>query len=78
MVGRMIAEEMFKKLGYACQKNDVAIIYRKCLSTCINEIVFQLDLKKYVAIEPLGGLFIDADTHKAITEQMEELGWLDE
>ena len=74
----MTAQKMFEELGYACQKNDVAIIYRKCLSTYINEIVFRLDFKKYSAIEPLGGLFIDVDTHKAITEQMIELGWLNE
>ena len=57
----MTAKELFEELGYACQKNDVAIIYSKHLSTCINEIVFRLDFEKYVAIEPLGGLFIDAD-----------------
>ena len=78
MKSRLSAQEMFEKLGYACQKNDVAIIYRKCLSTCINEIVFRLDFEKYSTIEPLGGLFIDADTHKAIHKQLEELGWLDE
>lgn len=76
MVRRMTAQKMFEELGYACQKNDVAIIYRKCLSTCINEIVFRLDFEKYSAIEPLGGLFIDADTHKAVTKQMIELGWM--
>ena len=72
----MTAQKMFEELEYACQKNDVAIIYRKCLSACINEIVFRLDFEKYSAIEPLGGLFIDADTHKAITKQMIELGWM--
>ena len=76
MKSQLSAQKMFEELGYACQKNDVAIIYRKCLSTCINEIVFRLDFEKDVAIEPLGGLFIDADTHKAITKQMKELGWL--
>lgn len=74
----MIARDMFEELGYTRLNSDGVIIYRKHLSTCVYEIVFRLDLKKYVAIEPLGGLFIDVDTHKAITEQMEELGWLEE
>ena len=72
----MTAKKMFEKLGYTCLEIDVAITYRKRPSTCINEIVFRLDFEKYIAIEPIGGLFIDADTHKAITKQMKELGWL--
>ena len=78
------ARELFEELGYTCEKsNGEVIVYRYYTTDShdedayIHEIDFCLNFKKYCVIEHLGGLYIDTETHKAITKQLEELGWLE-
>ena len=72
------AREMFEELGYTRENGNDVIIYRYHLSDDIREVVFDLSIKEYLSIHPLGGLFIDVKMHKAIHKQLEEMGWLDE
>ena len=74
----MTAKKMFEELGYTCMNSEGVITYRKHIGTCVCEIDFWFDFEEYSSIETLGRLLIDADTHKAITKQLEELGWLNE
>ena len=64
---------MFKELGYEVEKNKYYLEYRK--KRWEEEYVyFYLEEKKYNC-----GLYqINAELHKAITQQMVELGWLDD
>lgn len=61
------AQEIFEKEGYFKEEYDCFIIYRKCDW----EIVFDLQNKEYDASE------VTINLHKAITEQMKELGWIE-
>ena len=74
------AKELFEGLGYICERsNDMGIIYRHYTSdklACVSEIGFWLTFREYY-IKQKDGSFIDVRTHKAITKQMEELGWLE-
>lgn len=64
------AQEMFEELGYHKEKKIVGgYISYFC---CDYEIMFDLNEKEYSASE------ITIELHKAITQQMKELGWLDE
>ena len=72
---------MFEELGYTCEKSNGEITYVYHFAnqrTYSCRISFYLSLEKYSATETLCGLFIDVSLHKAITKQMEELGWLEE
>lgn len=78
----MTAKEMFEELGYTCEKSNGEVIsyryYTENKISYIHDIDFLLDVEKYCTIEHLGEVYISVELHKAITKQMEELGWLDE
>ncbi len=77
----MTAKEMFEELGYTREKsNDVIITYRYYIDdkkAYVREIDFLLAVQNYCTMNALGCLFINTKLHKAITKQMEELGWLE-
>ena len=77
----MNAKEMFEKLGY----NLFEDIWHKNLITHIKdpiEVEFDLIDKSYSVVKNEYDYFayynIDVEIHKAITQQMKELGWLDD
>ena len=81
------AREMFEELGYHLDPNPYPsgwMIYLSLNdgSDWISSISFILDDKSYSCVCHDGyetsSLFIDIPLHKAITQQMKELGWLDE
>lgn len=66
------AEGMFDKLGYTLTKTDNCLTY-----TCVNCVIeFILDEHRYVSFYEGQAMAIDLEEHKAITQQMKELGWL--
>lgn len=69
------AKEMFEALGYECRKSENAIQY---LSECGKEITFIFELHRFYKQRNFISLNIDIDEFKAIHQQMEELGWLEE
>ena len=77
------AREMFEELGYTCEESNSEVAAYKYYITdshdedaYSHEIAFCLNIKKYCTIENLGGLYVDSKIHRAITKQLEELGWL--
>ena len=78
----MTAKEMFEKLGYTCVKTNSEVIayryYTENKISYIHDIDFWLRIKEYCSIEYLDGVYFSVELHKAITKQMEELGWLEE
>ena len=68
----MTAEEMFKELGYEKRLNAFFIEF----DTEFDRIIFDLKTKKYIPIYINLVESISIKLHKAITKQMEELGWL--
>ena len=71
----MSAREMFETLGYECRKSENAIQY---LSECGKEITFIFELHRFYKQRNFISLNIDIDEFKAIHQQMEELGWIEE
>ena len=73
-VNKMSAEEMFEKLGY-----KFCVTYDKDLNRIdeyrkgIVQVLFFISKKKYVV---LNNHMIDAKLHKAIHQQLLELGWI--
>ena len=74
----MKAKEMFEKLGYKIYdikyyKNDICYIKGEDDEV---RILFDLKQKEYLAdIHYEGGIEMTVELHKAITQQMKELGW---
>lgn len=79
----MSAKEMFKNLGYYLYLNDsLELSYRKCCDGLEEIITFWLNTKEYNSIfcdgEKIDIRDITALEHKAIHQQLKELGWLDD
>lgn len=69
------AKEMFEELGYEQVDNSDSLIrYRKGFD---DDILFYRYSKMYFRKDFCGGFGITVDEHKAIHQQMKELGWLD-
>lgn len=68
----MTAKEMFKELGYEVNKNKFYLEYRK-KGWEEEYINFYFEKREYVC----GQYTIGIELHKAITQQMKELGWLE-
>lgn len=66
----MTAKEMFEELGYEAESDDDIIHYKNDL----DNVMFYIDHEEYT-----NDVFcVDSKLHKAITQQMSELGWLDD
>lgn len=78
----MTAKEMFEALGYYLYSNDSLISYRKCSGELEEIITFWLNTKEYSSVffnrEEIDIRNITALEHKAIHQQLRELGWLDD
>ena len=80
----MTAKEKFEQLGYIqIENNEEEIKYRReCLGQASDYIYFELRHKRYGAYFRELGYFmclsISLEEYKAITQQLKELGWLDE
>lgn len=78
----MNAEEMFKELGYKLTKNNESKIEYTITSTfkAFVDTVVSFDIcERLYYVSSLGSAtLISPNIHKAITKQMEELGWLDD
>ncbi len=72
----MTAREMFKELDFIIDdETSIRIEYENDYDS--NEyIFFDKKDKDYIVSEEIR--YISVDLHKAITQQMKELGWLDE
>ena len=77
----MNAKEMFEKLGYKLVEdiwNNNLFRYKYIQY----ELVFDLIEKTYAFIQTdddyYGYASVDLDFHQAITQQMKELGWIDD
>lgn len=81
---KSLAEKMFKKLGYKKKTyQDKVIIYTREKQdygqTIINFYLNEKDYSHFIDIDDSSDLlYIDMELHKAIHEQLKELGWLDE
>lgn len=72
----MTAREMFEKLGYEqITLNDEQIIYASKNSPTIY-ITFDKIYRSYIVEYNHLSEFVTPIEHKAITKQMEELGWI--
>ena len=74
----MTAKEIFKELGYKYLERNNCIHYEWEDESKIHwaNICFNLDYKSVFACQDYDPMQIDMQTFKAITKQMEELGWL--
>lgn len=71
----MTAKEMFEKLGYKISNNDDLMLSYVNRSLTV---VFWKPNETYNAyIGSTRSGSIDAELHKAITQQMQELGWIE-
>lgn len=75
------AKEMFKLLGYEYCGNDNSIMY---VSSFVEKemwhlhvVVFNKIYKEWNIFENINNVSVGIELHKAITKQMEELGWLE-
>lgn len=68
----MTAKEMFEELGYEYERNEYSI---NC-ETGSGGVHFNLEYKHYTIEDSVSILKLDIDLHKAITKQMQELGWI--
>lgn len=66
----MTAKEMFEELGYEAESDDEIIHYKNDL----DNVMFYIDHEEYTN----DVFYVDSKLHKAITQQMSELGWLDD
>jgi len=75
----MTAKEMFENIGYKLNKIKNDLVY----SDGCNHIIFEKRQKSYVALHTFGGehkrrpMTVNAEEHRAITQQMKELGWVE-
>lgn len=80
----MTAKEMFEKLGYKLRQNDNFFIQYNNFFDDDATISFCKIDKKYTCFygeyeeEDVDLREITIEEHKAITQQLKELGWLDE
>ena len=80
----MNAQEMFKKLGFVKNESFLpSILYEKVKKESRHTIVFSKKLRKYRCYFHVNGVAhvgrseeVSVRLHKAITQQMKELGWL--
>ena len=70
------AREMFSELGYECNKYDNIIEYFTKSKGWYCYVTFDLAHEEYFVNENNDFGYVDAKLHRAITKQMEELGWL--
>lgn len=75
------AKEMFEELGFKIEEiHPYYISYRKYYDDCYwEEIWFARNDKTYYIEDNVGSImYVDIKTYMAITQQMKELGWIDE
>lgn len=74
------AEEMFLELGYEKREYFDEVQFRKSISLTYTRVIkFDLIRKIYISTNSdLNNIGVRIEEHKAITQQMKELGWLDE
>ena len=77
----MKAKEMFEELGYHEKKQKNYILYEKNVGCTTYNISFSKKEKEYACMfHNIGDygrrLYVDIELHKAIHQQMKELGWL--
>lgn len=73
-----VAQEMFEAMGYKRTRNDEEIWFENEYYNVvfyIKENKYELDFYDRVCDK---ALFVSVEIHKAIHQQMKELGWLDE
>ena len=70
----MKAEQMFKELGYTYHKYNDGFAYEKDRINGLRHIHFFPKLHIYVT----NVYRMNVELHKVITQQMKELGWLDD
>ena len=79
----MTAREMFESLGFERQVKDEVINYVLKSGMIAAFVRFYLDTKDYQVwtsenrVRPRYGNMVCPQWHKAITKQLEELGWLE-
>ena len=73
------ARELFEELGYEYNRYNNSIKYFDNSGTSFwyCSITFDLTNKEYSVRENDDYTSVDVKLHKAITKQMEELGWLE-
>ena len=75
-----VVKEMFEELGYKQYKPSYIIQYRK-INSSIDMHIIDFDMQRKIVfsynndLKPSG---FDAEVHKAIHQQMKELGWLED
>ena len=82
----MTAQEMFEKFGYVKNESFIPyILYEKVKKGSRHTIVFSPKLRKYQCYFHINGVAsvgrsteISVRLHQAITQQMKELGWINE
>lgn len=82
----MTAQEMFEKLRYLKNESFIPdILYEKVKKESRHTIVFSPKLRKYQLYFHVNGVAhvgrseeISVRLHQAITQQMKELGWINE
>lgn len=73
----MTAKEMFENLCFELTNESPYIVtYMKKLSYIIEYVRFDLINSRYEVICSCVDNYIDVKLHKAITQQMKELGWI--
>ena len=82
-VNKKTAQEMFEALGYHLYiNNSYMICYSKFCDCLYEQITFWLKQKRYNSCffdgEQTDLRDIEIEEHKAITQQMKELGWMEE
>ena len=70
------AREMFEELGFKQEIDEYYIIYEFMGVNGMS--VYFYKHREIYDVRGLGYTTINAEIHKAITKQLEELGWLDE
>lgn len=74
----MNAEQMFKELGYELTKNNESKIEYTFKAFVDTVVSFDICERLYYVSSLGSATVISPNIHKAITKQMEELGWLDD
>lgn len=74
------AKQIFEELGYKKCEYGSEVQFRKTISLTYTRVIkFDLLRKIYLSTNnDLTSVGVRMEEHKAITQQMKELGWLDE
>lgn len=72
----MTAQEMFEHLGYKLEQDNGKIIRYTLKIFAGTEVVFDMYRKHYYVSTIGRSLYVDIKLHKAITQQLIELGWI--